>query len=382
MVLTNPLFGIFVTALALGLGWLVTRSTSFYSRETHVTKGSRYESLDGLRGFLAFAVFLTHVVLSYRWYETGKWASLDEEVYGGYRLMGSHAVSIFFMITGFLFWGKLLKTNGRPGWKALYASRIRRLVPLYLFSVLLVLVVVAIKSDFELHVSLSSLARQAGTWLTFSLIEPMNLNGVSGTERINAGVLWTLAYEWKFYAALPLLAWFLSPRLFLLLATSIVGLVWVVPNEFIILNFLFGMITAHWMHTSRSQYPLAGPFFSCLIAVAVTTVLFFGQQLPGLASALLLFGVFFMVANGNTLFGLLVAPCAKYLGIVSYSMYLLHGIVLYACLAAMDRISQLTRMSSVEYWGWSGLIATAVVLFSGVTYRYIEHPFLCRKKGN
>ena len=99
--------------------------------------GNRYSSIDGLRGFLALGVFVFHLVVTHRFIETGTWEVPDSRFY---VLLGPIGVSVFFMITGFLFWGKLLRTKGRPRWNALYIGRLFRIGPLYLVVVVIMLV--------------------------------------------------------------------------------------------------------------------------------------------------------------------------------------------------------------------------------------------------
>src|SRR5688500_16089594 len=65
----------------------------------------RYGTLDGLRGFLALSVFTFHLVLTRDFLVTGEWEPPRSRFYS---FLGPLGVSLFFMITGFLFWSKLL----------------------------------------------------------------------------------------------------------------------------------------------------------------------------------------------------------------------------------------------------------------------------------
>lgn len=66
----------------------------------------RFTTLVGLRGFLAFSVFLFHLIVTQEYIESGEWEPTRSRFYALLRPVG---VSLFFMITGFLFWGKLLR---------------------------------------------------------------------------------------------------------------------------------------------------------------------------------------------------------------------------------------------------------------------------------
>jgi peptidoglycan/LPS O-acetylase OafA/YrhL len=76
-------------------------------------------------------------------------------------------VALFFMITGFLFWGRVLRAETGLNVEALYTSRLRRIVPMYLVSVAMSLTVVAAMSDFTLQVSPINLMRELRAWSSF-----------------------------------------------------------------------------------------------------------------------------------------------------------------------------------------------------------------------
>lgn len=68
----------------------------------------RNDSIDGLRGYLAFFVFLHHSLVWYFYIKTGSWNVLDSHFYNH---LGQTSVVFFFMITGFLFYAKLLNKD-------------------------------------------------------------------------------------------------------------------------------------------------------------------------------------------------------------------------------------------------------------------------------
>lgn len=378
MALTSPLPYLAIMALYLAIAYAIAKGIPFYRSECCAGGSGRYEAIDGLRGYLALGVFFTHAVLTYFWYQTGKWGGQPAGIYGE---TGRTAVALFFCITGFLFWGKILRNPHKMDWLRLFRSRVLRLTPLYLFSVAVVFFIVAVKTGFSLNVSPKLLITQVLTWLTFSIIEPMNINGLKSTERINAGVLWTLAYEWKFYLSLPLLAIFARGWAFILLAAAFALVYSFVPAEKIIINFLIGMLAAHLVHRngSRQWFSTAVPAIVA-IACLVSLVMPLGE-LRFWLEPVLLFTVFLVIAQGNSLFGLLTLPAAKYLGTVSYSLYLLHGIGLYVGLQMLHKVKPIQTLQPIEYWLAAATIGALVILFSGLTYRFVEHPFLARKDG-
>jgi peptidoglycan/LPS O-acetylase OafA/YrhL len=90
----------------------------------------RYSSLDGVRGYLGYAVFLSHFLIWKEYVGTGVWDSRDKLTFN----LGSASVYLFFCISAFLFIGKISEKN--VDWRLLYINRVMRLVPLWIFYLL------------------------------------------------------------------------------------------------------------------------------------------------------------------------------------------------------------------------------------------------------
>ncbi|MES1250055.1 MAG: acyltransferase family protein, partial [Chitinophaga rupis] len=162
----------------------------------------KFVPIDGLRGVLAFCVFLHHSVIWYYCLRTGKWGGPPSRVYS---FFGPGSVAMFFMITAFLFYGKLLDARIKGmDWGKLYLGRVRRIMPLYICVVLLVFIIVGVLSGFVLRTNLLHIMVQFTKWVFFI---DADVNGVWGTKRTGAGVVWSLAYEWLFYCSLALVGW-------------------------------------------------------------------------------------------------------------------------------------------------------------------------------
>jgi peptidoglycan/LPS O-acetylase OafA/YrhL len=67
----------------------------------HTIQVRRFSTLDGLRGYAAFLVYLNHSAAWYVFARTGIWAVPATRLFAHF---GRSSVEIFFMITGFLFW--------------------------------------------------------------------------------------------------------------------------------------------------------------------------------------------------------------------------------------------------------------------------------------
>ncbi|MCO1352355.1 acyltransferase family protein [Burkholderia multivorans] len=93
-------------------------------------------------------------------------------------------------------------------------------------------------------------------------------------------------------------------------------------------------------------------------------------------AAPLFFGVFFVVACGNTMFGLLTSRPVRLLGMVSYSIYLSHNFVLYLTFKAINHFNDVSALTVPAFWGVTAAASVLIVILSALTYRYIEYPFL------
>jgi peptidoglycan/LPS O-acetylase OafA/YrhL len=373
--LSAPWFVIAIVVVAMATSFVVMR---FLPRL--VSDSTRYETIDGLRGFLALGVFASHSTAWYLLLTTGKWSN---PALNPYVDLAECSVLLFFMITAFLFSGKLLDSRGkRVSWVRLYTSRAFRLCPLYVAAMLVVFCTVAVATDFTLRGSLLNLSEGATKWLFFRLAGAPNLNGFPDTSLITAGVTWTLCYEWLFYSALPLLALLLGPRppwrivIASLIVTGGVVLLMAYPNPKIVAAFGGGVLAALVAGAPVSlvwfRSRIAGALAMALCALAVAR--------PGLGFhlpvALPLTGAFVIVACGNNIFGVLTSRGAKFLGDISYGLYLLHGLILFIGFRSWQ---WLTGSPDPGFAGWLVLgLTVVVVLVSFWCYRFIERPAMAR----
>jgi peptidoglycan/LPS O-acetylase OafA/YrhL len=88
--------------------------------------------------------------------------------------------------------------------------------------------------------------------------------------------------------------------------------------------------------------------------------------------------VFLVVLYGNDGFGLLRTPGARFLGTISYNLYLIHPIVLYAGFHLANHFFPVTSLSAPHLWLLALACGMALVCISAVTYRFVEHPWLLR----
>jgi len=335
----------------------------------------RVSTIDGLRGFLALAVFVYHACIWFFYLRTGQWY-VDSSVY---THLGSTSVALFFMITAFLFFSKLLDAKNRPvDWLQLYLSRLFRLGPLYLTTIGAMLLIVAVLSDGQLREPLTVALLNVARWLAFTVPGIRDLNGIDQTWIIVAGVTWTLKYEWIFYLLLPLLACLMGawpPAVFVLLgAMTALALNWLTLDYSIMSAFLGGMAAAALVRYERVRM-IATAKASSLLAASCLAVVVIAFPTPHSALPLLLLTVMFtLVAAGNTLFGLLSSHTSRVLGELAYSIYLLHGLVLFLVFRFLLGFPDAGGLSALSHWLVVGLCTPVVIALSFLTFYAIELP--------
>jgi peptidoglycan/LPS O-acetylase OafA/YrhL len=356
------------------LAWGIFASSGFFRARVTEVNGNRFEMLDGLRGFLALGVFFVHVATTYVYYTEGRWDSSSARFQS---FVGAAGVSLFFMITGFLFWLRVLRSRASLDAKSLYMSRLRRLVPMYAASVMMVLTIVAVLSGFSLREDVTSLLHELRPWLSFGFMTTGDVNGVKDAYIINA-VYWTLAFEWAFYVALPFLALFARGAW---CAGLFAGVLFFGTQAPIVLTFLFGALAALAVDRQWLRGQLRPAWLAPVPIAALACIFFFFDTVYALAPAALLFVFFLFVVDGNNLSGILSSTAAKLLGTVSYSLYLNHCIVLFVTMRAVNAVIPIGELAPLQYWSFAAFAALAAVALSAVTYRYIEYPFMVPQRG-
>jgi peptidoglycan/LPS O-acetylase OafA/YrhL len=329
----------------------------------------RVGCIDGLRGYLALAVFLHH---SFHWLYGLRDSRFGPPTSNVLANLGSASVALFFMITAVLFYPKVLRRFSDREWLAHFISRIFRLTPLLWTATAAVSLVALIRNKFALAsppgVAILSLLQ----WLTF--YGTPDLFGYRFTYRIIAGVTWSLVYEWGFYIALPALSYsfaLLRDRvrpLAVLLGFS-VYFEWLIyigydgPRYYIV--FAIGMLVAEVVRNPKAAGLLRSRWAAVLGLAALLAEFLLGATAFSALPPILLAVFLAPVVAGNSYFKILSLKGSVILGEVSYGIYLLHGILLYV-------VVHLAGLS-VGYYGIPplALLVIAVAMFM---HQFVEAP--------
>ncbi|MEX3999161.1 acyltransferase family protein [Paraburkholderia sp. EG285A] len=333
----------------------------------------RYIGIDGLRGYLALFVFVHHSCIWYFYLRTSQWLVPPSTFF---TQLGQSSVLFFFMITGFLFSEKILagRTKGID-WLKLYVSRVMRLTPLYLFAMALFFGIVAVLTGGTLNESPGALLVSVLEWLGFAIAGMPDVNGLANAHLIVAGVPWTLAYEWLFYLCLPLLAMAIGvmPSLPVLMIGVMGALGAIVFHpELRMLSFTSGIIAAALVRNDAFRRLASTPAASALaIVTTALAVTIFPKSYGHFA---LLSVSFVLIAGGATLFGALSNALSRMLGEMTYSIYLLHGLVLFTLFTAVIGKPQAAHFSPFEHWLIIALTVPVLIVICYATFSLIEKP--------
>ncbi|KND49115.1 MAG: Exopolysaccharide production protein ExoZ [Parcubacteria bacterium C7867-003] len=373
---TSVLYYFLVMPILLVFSWFFLSKLPFYKKVIGEEEKGRFESLDGLRGLLAINVFFQHAVTSWFYFQTNVWEIVNIRFY---RHLGGEAVILFLIMTSFLYWSKMIAQKGQVDEGYLYRSRFLRLAPMYIFCAGLIVLSILIQSGFDIDIKQT--AKDILSWLTLGLITTQSVNGISVLP-VNAGIHWTLHFEWFFYLLLPILAIFLRSKKMLVMALPLAFYALSSDDRGYWAIFFFGIMAAH-IYEKYPKFDFFRKKISSLIPLFGIVLVYFMNYKPySFSQYAVSLGVFLCFVYGSDLFGLLKTHTAKFLGTLSYSIYLIHGIVLFGVLHLVDYWKPIVSMTAIQFWSLITLSGLLTIIVSSVTYRYIEYPFIKMIKSN
>ena len=328
--------------------------------------------IEGLRGIAILLVLLFHAGLP--------WTP------GGFV-----GVDVFFVISGFLITGKLWRESQQPGGLNItrfYAWRIRRLLPA-------ALVAIAVITVFGLLLAAPLDRSELAADGAASALSIANMRFIGSVDYFAATTspspflhFWSLSVEEQFYLVWPALIVLLtwrggsSRRLIVALLIGVVASfalsIWLTDTSPARAFYL--LPTRVWqlgvggllalvgvMGTSRGAGALA---WAGLAAVAVAGVALTAEMpYPGLAALLPTAGAVALLYGGAAPSGpvrLLAAAPLRFLGKISYSLYLWHWPLLVLPLMFLER-----ALTGVEV---VASVAAAIGV-SWLSWRFVEQPF-------
>lgn len=161
--------------------------------------GERMPSLDGVRGLALILILPCHCAIPQLAVAAPTWF---DGIYLRLVTLGWVGLDIFFVLSGFLITGILVRTKGRPGYfKNFYMRRALRVFPLYYLVVLLLLYVLPRPERID-GMAAAHLLYYQNVW--YALTEHHIPDGA-------LEITWSMAIEEQFYLVWPAIVW-LVPR--------------------------------------------------------------------------------------------------------------------------------------------------------------------------
>ncbi len=342
-------------------------------------------SLEGLRGVLAFSVVAHHAYCWYSFTQVGVWTTGRSVIFDR---LADFGVAQFFYLSGFLFWRKLMRRGRIPKGK-FYLSRFVRIGPVYYVCVGAALVAGLAATGFKLAVAPMAFAGSVLSWILFSVADQPQVNHAD-IARMTSGVTWTLGLEWLFYLSLPFLGWFARKAWRLAVYALAFGLLFVLGRyarsssteslhavgsvvavyaKFMLAGFGGGILIAAVEHNLRDGLRGLLPWRDWIVLALFVAYLAI-PELPAVGQILLL-GGFALIVQGADLFGFLRWRSTRFLGAISYPIYLVHGMVYYA---AMRLRGGIHPVGLALYMGETALCLVAILLAASILHMAVERP--------
>jgi exopolysaccharide production protein ExoZ len=359
----------------------------------------RLPAMEGVRGFAVLLVFSVHFHSLF-----SSWLSPESllfRVSTFFGTIGHSGVDLFFMLSGYLIYGKLIRRPG--GYARFLKRRAWRIYPVF---------AVALTAYLFLHFTVAPNPAMPTGFRPAAVYVLQNVLLLPGVLQIQPllTVAWSLSYEVFFYAAIPLLiellrmrAWQPATRclLFVVLAClyAVIHLQYagfsipwlrLYPAAHPRMLMFIGGILLFEAHSARIGAPLgswgeviagvlllSGFAASYLLLTNAGLVAHVRTALWNVVAVMAGFGpfLFFALDRRGLLHWLLCRTPLRWLGNMSYSYYLFHGLLLHGVKLAVKSAIPPETHSGLLFYGL--LVVSLPLTFACTTlvFTVIEKPF-------
>lgn len=355
----------------------------------------RFTAIDGLRGWLAWAVVTAHIVLFCN-------LEMNSKLGVAVSNLGFPAVQVFIVISGFVICGLIVES--REPWWPYITRRFFRIFPLYWFLLPITVFLMPYAADATPFMPWAN--EPQGTELRYRdyadaisanpfsqwLLHITLFHGVIpdslwwGTSINMLGPAWSLSLEWQFYLVAPIFVWLLTSRKWVPLTVGVVMLCGLFFSRQILAQYDFPSIlpAAAYLFMIGIGSRLGFKHLQTieLPSVLIIGILLFSLQFREIRWLAIWLSVLIYLLNETRWKDEFVAHAMKlalesepalYFGQRSYSTYLVHFPVMYLLLISLAPLG-LSRETTIVAFSISSIILTAAA--SHLLYRFIEQPFI------
>jgi exopolysaccharide production protein ExoZ len=373
--------------------WLPRWLASVY--ELPSDKG-RIISLEGIRGLAALLVFFVHYHSLFKHYLRADSLSFSMSHFSW--SVGPSGVDLFFVLSGYLIYRIVMQKQ--TSYSRFMYRRAERIYPTFLFVLAAYITLsLAVPGQNKLPPD------PAGAGL-FILENVALLPGVFNITPIIT-VAWSLSYEWFFYATIPALVsvlgmkrWKVSKRVVVITVLSVTYIICGIGRKLPHIHlpmFALGMLIYEFSGSAwvKSKLSRAGEVAAIVIFVAcfplvyllqsrqsgsdADTTLWDGSVIGILYGGFFWFFMYALNYDGVLKRSLSCAPL-RWMGNISYSYYLLHGLVLNSVALALKSVPQMPQHGTVMFWACLPLAFLATVVVSTAVFLQVERRFSLVKK--
>jgi len=337
------------------------------------------QSMEGLRGFAVFLVFLVHFVsLSAPWLnETSALFPIANAVHS----IGNAGVDLFFVLSGYLIYGSLIER--KQVFLPYLKRRLQRIYPAFL------VVLAAYLALSFLFPAESKLPEDSGEAALYVAENLLLLPGLLPIVPIIT-VAWSLSYEFFYYLVTPVVIGMLALRdrkvgqrigLFAFLGVTMLLIGAVYGGHVRLTMFIAGIllfeISRHRLADLRSPWLAAAALVLGLLATLLPITGSAGQALETaiLCLSFFLLGLHCFNRRSGWLVRALCWLPLRWLGNMSYSYYLIHGLTLKAGFLVFAKL-----VAPAAYGAWLVLELLPVMFVltlvpAALLFLIIERPF-------
>jgi peptidoglycan/LPS O-acetylase OafA/YrhL len=361
----------------------------------NVNSPDRNLPMEGLRGFAVLLVFFVHYHALFKpWLRVDSYSFAVSEFVGTIGLSG---VDLFFVLSGYLIYGWTIRKYSN--YAKFIRRRIERIYPTFLcvFAIYLLL--------SALYPSESRIPAQPLSAATYLVENVLLLPGVFTIQPIIT-VAWSLSYEFFFYLFIPVLVVRLGMRdwagrqrvLFFLGLTLVYTIYCFFGTTFARIHFIMftsGMLLFEATYTydlarrvtrriDYAVYLILALVFPLYYAFAIRPEVFpflpHARSLNENYRMILLFGSFWIFTlaafSPRTLSSRMFSwTPIRWLGNISYSYYLIHGLTLKIIAAVMMRLVPASEISVVAFWLGLPVFFFMTLVSSTLLFILVERRF-------